>query len=38
MAEVWYTHCLREYPFPEFLGEKFWEKILFGYRCLKNIR
>lgn len=23
MAEVWYTHCLREYPFPEFLGEKF---------------
>lgn len=23
MAEVWYTHCLREYPFPEFPGEKF---------------
>ena len=23
MAEVWYTHCLREYPFPEFQGEKF---------------
>lgn len=23
MAEVWYTHCLKEYPFPEFLGEKF---------------
>ena len=23
MAEVWYTHCLREYPFPEFKGEKF---------------
>lgn len=23
MAEVWYTHCLREYPFPEFTGEKF---------------
>lgn len=23
MAEVWFTHCLREYPFPEFPGEKF---------------
>lgn len=23
MAEVWYTHCLKEYPFPEFEGEKF---------------
>lgn len=23
MAEVWYTHCLREYPFPEFPGERF---------------
>lgn len=23
MAEVWYTHCLKEYPFPEFLNEKF---------------
>lgn len=23
MAEVWYTHCLQEYPFPEFKGEKF---------------
>lgn len=23
MAEVWFTHCLREYPFPEFEGEKF---------------
>ena len=23
MAEVWYTHCLIEYPFPEFKGEKF---------------
>lgn len=23
MAEVWYTHCLREFPFPEFPGEKF---------------
>lgn len=23
MAEVWYTDCLREYPFPEFPGEKF---------------
>lgn len=23
MAEVWYTHCLKEYPFPEFKGEKF---------------
>lgn len=23
MAEVWYTHCLKEYPFPEFQGEKF---------------
>ena len=23
MAEVWYTRCLREYPFPEFPGEKF---------------
>lgn len=23
MAEVWYTHCLKEYPFPIFEGEKF---------------
>ena len=23
MAEVWYTHCLKEYPFPKFTGEKF---------------
>lgn len=23
MAETWYTHCLKEYPFPEFQGEKF---------------
>lgn len=23
MAEVWYTHCLKEYPFPEYWGEKF---------------
>ena len=23
MAEVWLTHCLKEYPFPEFKGEKF---------------
>jgi hypothetical protein len=23
MAEVWYTKCLKEYPFPEFRGEKF---------------
>lgn len=23
MAEVWYSHCLKEYPFPEFKGEKF---------------
>lgn len=23
MAEVWYTECLKEYPFPEFQGEKF---------------
>lgn len=23
MAEVWYTHCLKEFPFVEFEGEKF---------------
>lgn len=23
MAEVWYTDCLKEFPFPEFAGEKF---------------
>ncbi len=23
MAEVWKTSCLKEYPFPEFLGERF---------------
>ena len=23
MAEVWYTHCLREYPFPVFENERF---------------
>ena len=23
MAEVWYTHCLAQYPFPEFPGERF---------------
>lgn len=23
MAEVWCTHCLKEYPFPEYQGERF---------------
>ena len=38
MAEVWYTHCLKEYPFPEFQGEKFlgedivWVKMAQKYK------
>lgn len=38
MAEVWYTHCLKEYPFPEFRGEKFlgedivWVKMAQKYK------
>ena len=38
MAEVWYTHCLKEYPFPEFPGEKFlgedivWVKMAQKYK------
>lgn len=38
MAEVWFTHCLKEYPFPEFEGEKFlsedvvWIKIAEKYK------
>lgn len=29
-AEVFKTTCLKEFPFPEYPGEKFWEKILYG--------
>lgn len=38
MAEIWYTHCLKEYPFPEFQGEKFlgedivWVKMAQKYK------
>lgn len=38
MAEVWYTHCLKEFPFPEYHGEKFlgedivWVKMAQKYK------
>ena len=38
MAEVWYTHCLTEYPFPEYQGERFlgedivWVKMAQKYK------
>lgn len=38
MAEVWYTHCLKEFPFPEYQGEKFlgedivWVKMAQKYK------
>lgn len=38
MAEVWYTQCLKEYPFPEFVGERFlgedlvWVKMAQKYK------
>ena len=38
MAEVWYTHCLKEFPFPEYHGETFlgedivWVKMAQKYK------
>jgi glycosyltransferase involved in cell wall biosynthesis len=40
MAEVFYTHCLREFPFPEFKNEKFisedvvWIKMSLKYKMV----
>ena len=40
MAEVWYTHCLKEFPFPEYENEKFlgedvvWIRMSGKYRML----
>ena len=40
MAEIWYTNCLREYPFPEFEGENFlgedvvWIKLAEKYKLI----
>ncbi len=40
MAEVWFTDCLKEYPFPEFEGEKFlgedvvWIKMSNDYKMV----
>lgn len=44
MAEVWFTDKLREFPFPEFEGEKFlgedtvWVKISGKYKMRFSIR
>ena len=38
MAEVWYTHCLREYPFPEFPGERFLGEDIAWVRMAKKYK
>lgn len=38
MAEVWYTHCLKEYPFPEFRGEKFLGEDIVWVRMAENYK
>lgn len=38
MAEVWYTHCLKEYPFPEFQGEKFLGEDIVWVRMSEKYR
>lgn len=38
MAEVWYTHCLREFPFPEFKNEKFLGEDLVWVKLSKKYR
>ena len=38
MAEVWYTHCLKEYPFPEFQGEKFLGEDIVWVRMSKKYK
>ena len=38
MAEVWYTHCLKEYPFPEFQGETFLGEDIVWVRMSKKSR
>lgn len=37
-AEVFKTHCLKEFPFPEYPNEKFLGEILFGLEWLENMR
>lgn len=38
MAEVWYTHCLKEYPFPEFKNEKFLGEDLVWVKLSKKYK
>lgn len=38
MAEVWYTHCLREFQFPEFSGEKFLGEDIVWVRMAKKYK
>lgn len=38
MAEVWYTHCLKEYPFPEFQGETFLGEDIVWVRMSKKYK
>lgn len=38
MAEVWYTHCLREYRFPEFPGEIFLGEDIAWIRMAKKYK
>lgn len=38
MAEVWYTECLKKYPFPEFDGEKFLGEDVVWIRLSDNYK
>lgn len=38
MAEIWYTRCLKEYPFPEFKGEKFLGEDIIWVRMSKKYK
>lgn len=38
MAEVWYTRCLKEFPFPEFEGEKFLGEDVVWVRMSKKYK
>ena len=38
MAEVWFTHCLKEFPFPEYEGEKFIGEDLIWVRMSKQYK
>ena len=38
MAEVWYTHCLKNIHFLSFKVKSFLGRISFGLECLKSIK